>query len=78
MQKSTILQNLAFKDGETEDSTTKKIKRSDRNDTQLYKGLINQFGFDNASDNTIVTLKENQSLGEALKGKSFDSAIEIL
>lgn len=78
MQKSTILQNQAFKDGETEDQVIKKIKRGDRNDSQLYKGLINQFGFDDASDNTIVTLKENQSLGEALKGKSFDSAIEII
>lgn len=78
MQKSTFQQNLAFSDGDLQDPVTKKIKRSERNDTELYKGLISQFGFDDPRDNTIINLKDNQTLGEALKGKTADSAIEII
>jgi hypothetical protein len=56
----------------------KKIKRGKRDDTDLYKGLIGHYGFDDPQDSALLNIKGNLSLSDVFKGSTMDSAIEIL
>jgi hypothetical protein len=78
LAKSLKTQNLVYDDRNYLNNVEKKIKRSKRDDTDLFKSLIGHYNFDDSQDMALLNVKGNLSLSDVLKGSTMDSAIEIL